>query len=178
MKKDPNAMEYDEYCTQAGELAGRLAEALKREGWFAATAESCTGGLAAAALTSLAGSSEWFRGGVVAYDNTVKTTLLGVPEAILQTHGAVSQEVVLRMALGVCDLLGARAALAVSGIAGPGGGTRQKPVGTVCIAVAAQGAVAAQTFLFTGDRESVRRQSVLMALAMLVERVGQASSEG
>lgn len=169
-------MEYDEYCLQAGELAGRLADALKERGWFAATAESCTGGLAAAALTSLAGSSEWFRGGVVAYDNSVKTRLLTVPEAMLQTHGAVSQEVVLRMALGVRDLLGAQAALAVSGVAGPGGGTRLKPVGTVCIASATKGAAGAQTFLFTGDRESVRRQSVLMALEMLLERVEQDTS--
>ncbi len=166
-------MEYDEYVAQVRELTGRLAEALKRRRWFAATAESCTGGLAAAALTSLAGSSEWFTGGVVAYDNAVKTALLGVPEAILQTHGAVSQETVLQMALGVCDLLGTQVALAISGVAGPSGGTRQKPVGTVCIAVAAQGAVSAQTFLFFGDRESVRRQSVLVAVSMLVERVEQ-----
>lgn len=146
-----------------------LAALLTNSGRRLATAESCTGGLLAGACTAVPGSSAWFQGAVVAYDNQVKITQLGVPQAILETHGAVSPETVQAMALGVCSLLGVQVGVAVSGIAGPEGGTLEKPVGTVCIAVALEGVVHSDTLYFTGDRADIRRQSVLMALDMLCE---------
>ena len=117
---------------------GKVAVSLSRAGYFLATAESCTGGMIAAACTDVAGSSAWFKGGVVAYANEVKEHVLDVPARILEEHGAVSAPTVEQMALGVLRVCDAEAAIAVSGIAGPGGGTREKPVGTVWIALALQ----------------------------------------
>ena len=164
-------MENEEYATRIGPLAQRLATLLKEREWFMATAESCTGGMVAAALTSLAGSSAWFKGSIVAYANDVKKALLDVPEAILREHGAVSQDTVRSMARGVCRRVGVQAGVSISGIAGPSGGTREKPVGTVCIGTFVEGGVMAQTFYFGGDREAVRLQSVVMALDMLANHV-------
>ncbi len=145
--------------------AGRLAQG---NGWMLATAESCTGGLLASTLTNLPGSSRWFHGGVVAYSNALKMGLLGVPEAILAENGAVSGPVVLAMARGALLLPGMPGgrgvAVAISGIAGPTGGTREKPVGTVWIGWAWPGGERAEKFLFRGSRASVKAQSVAGAL--------------
>lgn len=159
--------------TDISRRVAALAEVLTSCGRRLATAESCTGGLVAGACTAMAGSSAWFQGAVVAYDNAVKTGLLGVPEVILEQYGAVSQETVQAMALGVCELLDVSVGVAISGIAGPSGGTLEKPVGTVCLGVALDGVASSDTFFFTGDRTGVRRQSVLMALDMLLELLGQ-----
>jgi nicotinamide-nucleotide amidase len=120
------------------DLIGTVSRSLTRCGYRMATAESCTGGMIAALCTDAAGSSGWFAGGVVAYANDIKENLLGVPEAIIAKHGAVSGEVVRYMALGALRVTGAEASVAVSGVAGPGGGTAEKPVGTVWSAVAVQ----------------------------------------
>lgn len=117
-------------------LIGRLSKALNSKGYLFATAESCTGGLIAGMCTDMPGSSAWFSGGVVAYADEVKLRLLDVPKDLLRNYGAVSEPVVRRMALGALAACNAQAALAVSGIAGPDGGTLEKPVGTVWIAYA------------------------------------------
>lgn len=137
-------------------------------GCSVATAESCTGGWIAKCLTDIAGSSVWFRGGVVAYSNALKTDLLGVDPEVLEAHGAVSEAVALAMALGALAVSEAEAAVAVTGIAGPDGAGPGKPVGTVWIAWARRGA-AVQAVLrhFDGDREAVRRATVAEALAGL-----------
>ncbi|NII10277.1 nicotinamide-nucleotide amidohydrolase family protein [Oleiagrimonas sp. C23AA] len=146
----------------------RVAEAAGASGVWLATAESCTGGWIAKCLTDLAGSSAWFRGGLVSYSNEAKRGLLGVQAQALQTHGAVSEVVVRQMAEGACRAMQADRTVAVSGIAGPGGGSAHKPVGTVWIAWAAAGLTTrAECFHFAGDREAVRRQSVLAALTGL-----------
>lgn len=154
------------------DLAARIGDLLRSRSWTLATAESCTAGLIAAALTDVAGSSDWFTGGVVAYANSVKSGLLGVPESDLAAHGAVSEPVVRAMAAGARRVTGADAGLAVSGIAGPGGGTPDKPVGTVWMAWDLAGAASARRFLFPGDRASVRAATVracLEELARLLE---------
>lgn len=117
-------------------LIGKLAFSLTRAGYYLATAESCTGGLIAAMCTDIAGSSDWFKGGIVAYANELKENLLNVPPSAIEEHGAVSAQVVRQMALGALSRCRAQASIAVSGVAGPGGGTPDKPVGTVWIAVA------------------------------------------
>jgi nicotinamide-nucleotide amidase len=149
-----------------------LAAALTSRGWMMCTAESCTGGLIAAACTSIAGSSDWFERGIVTYSNEAKTELVGVAPALIAQHGAVSAEVACAMADGALVRAKAQAAVAVTGIAGPGGATPGKPVGTVWVAVADAGHRATPTLLqLSGDREAVRRQSVLEALRLLRRRV-------
>ncbi|MFP5221085.1 MAG: CinA family protein [Acidobacteriota bacterium] len=152
------------------EQVGRLAERLTARGWMLATAESCTGGLIACELTNVSGSSGWYQGGVVAYANSVKQALLDVPAETLAAHGAVSREVVLAMALGAARRLGAQCALSVSGVAGPTGGTPEKPVGTVWIGWAVDGAAHAELFRFEGDRLAVKRLSALAAVRGMAER--------
>jgi nicotinamide-nucleotide amidase len=137
------------------------------------TAESCTGGWVAKACTDIPGSSDWFLGGVVAYSNALKTALLGVDADLLARHGAVSEPIVRAMAAGVLQRAQADVAVAVSGVAGPGGGTPDKPVGTVWLAWAwreADGSVRIEsaTESFSGDRESVRRRTVRSALQRLL----------
>ena len=147
----------------------RLADALRARDWMLATAESCTGGLIAAACTDLAGSSDWFERGFVTYSNAAKHELLGVDEALIGTHGAVSEPVALAMAQGALARSRAQLAVAVTGIAGPAGGTPDKPVGTVWIATASQdGAAQASCFRFEGDRRAVREATVGQALEMLL----------
>ncbi|HEX6706892.1 MAG TPA: CinA family protein [Albitalea sp.] len=149
-----------------------LAAALRQRGWTMCTAESCTGGLIAAACTALAGSSDWFERGMVTYSNQAKFQLLGVPPALVAAHGAVSAEVACAMAEGALMHSPADASVAVTGIAGPGGATPGKPVGTVWIAVATRGQPATPTGVqFGGDRAAVRRQSVLKALQLLLQRL-------
>ena len=152
-------------------LINELAQALKERGLVCATAESCTGGLIGAALTSVSGSSEWYVGGVISYANSVKTGLLGVNEADLEAQGAVSEPVVRGMALGACRVTGADVACAVSGVAGPGGGTPEKPVGTVWIGWSKHGETRVEKFHFNGDRDAVRTQTVTEAIRGMLDWV-------
>jgi nicotinamide-nucleotide amidase len=152
-------------------LAARLGARLKRRRLKLATAESCTGGWIAQALTSVAGSSAWFERGFVTYSNEAKKEMLGVRGSILTRHGAVSEETARAMAAGALARSRAQLAVAVTGVAGPGGGTKYKPVGMVCFAWSRQGlAPESLTLRFRGSRESVRRQSVIAALQGLLQR--------
>ena len=155
------------------ELALNLGRALEKRGWRLAAAESCTGGWIGKAVTDVAGSSHWFEGGIVAYSNAAKIGLLGVPGDVVAAHGAVSEETVRAMAEGARSRFAADLAVAVSGVAGPGGGTADKPVGTVHFAWAAPGGVTAARRVFAGSRESVRRQTVALALERLIELVAE-----
>lgn len=155
-----------------GALVADLARALLSRGWMLATAESCTGGLIAAACTELAGSSAWFDRGVVVYSYQAKTDLLGVPTALIQAHGAVSEAVARAMVEGALAHSAAQVAVAVTGVAGPGGGTPDKPVGTVWLAWGVRGqATVARRHWWPGDRVEVRRQTVRQALAGLLQAV-------
>ena len=157
---------------QVDALVARVADALRARGASMATAESCTGGLVAAACTSLAGSSDWFERGVVTYSNAAKTELLGVPADLIARHGAVSAEVARAMAAGALARSPAAFTVAITGIAGPGGGTIDKPVGTVWLATAAREGNAESTLLNApGDRDEVRRRSAVRALELLLVRV-------
>ncbi len=147
------------------DLLRSLADALNAKGWMLTTAESCTGGWIAKLCTDLAGSSAWFERGFVTYSNEAKQDMLGVREETLAQYGAVSEAVTAEMAAGALLHSRAQVAVSVSGIAGPGGGTASKPVGTVCFGWALQGGkVRTATHRFEGDREAVRRQSVEYAL--------------
>jgi nicotinamide-nucleotide amidase len=146
-----------------------LALVLRERGLHLATAESCTGGLIAAACTSIAGSSDWFERGVVSYSNEAKTELLGVPAALIGRHGAVSAEVACAMAEGALAHSTADLSLSVTGVAGPGGGTASKPVGTVWLALARRGEPAQASLLqLKGNRAEVREQTVDRALQALL----------
>ena len=145
-------------------LVQTLAQALLARRWMLATAESCTGGLIAAACTDLAGSSDWFERGVVSYSNAAKTDLLGVPPALIAEHGAVSEQVARAMAAGAVAHSRAQVAVAVTGIAGPGGGSADKPVGTVWFAWCINGQISAECQRLAGDRAQVRQQTVAHAL--------------
>jgi nicotinamide-nucleotide amidase len=151
-------------------LAIRVGETLQRRSWTAATAESCTGGWIAKCITDIAGSSAWFDRGFVTYSNTAKQEMLGVDAAILEAGGAVSEATVAAMVRGALDHCQADIAVAVSGIAGPGGGSADKPVGTVCFAWATRnGLQRVATVHFEGDRETVRQQAVAHALQGLLD---------
>jgi|TARA_R100001369_G_scaffold4961_7_gene13987 nicotinamide-nucleotide amidase len=154
-------------------LAQRLGRLCKQLDVEVTTAESCTGGGIASAITEVAGSSAYFTTGYVTYANAAKTRLLGVPEAMLAEHGAVSKEVVKAMVLGACNESGAGLAVAVSGVAGPEGGSAEKPVGTVWLAWGDAAAQEAECFHFPGDRQSVREQAVRQALVGLVARLNE-----
>jgi len=164
-------------CTQAAALGA----ALRQRGWRLVTAESCTGGLVSAAVTSVAGSSDWFDRGMVTYSNTAKTDLLGVDTALFAQVGAVSSEVARAMALGALQHADAELAVAVTGIAGPGGGTPDKPVGTVWFGLAWRdcGAAHCQTrhMLFKGDRAEVRLQAAACALRWAQDAAQSASGQ-
>jgi nicotinamide-nucleotide amidase len=148
-----------------------LADALRARGWSITAAESCTGGLIAAACTALAGSSDWFERGFVTYSNAAKSEQLGVDAALIARHGAVSEAVVRAMAEGALARSAADLAVAVTGIAGPGGAVPGKPVGTVWLATAQRGAgTQAECVHFEGDRAAVRARTVELALRRLVER--------
>lgn len=151
-------------------LAGRLGAALRRAKLRLVTAESCTGGWIAEAVTAVPGSSTWFDRAVVAYSNEAKQEMLGVAASLIEAHGAVSEPVVAAMARGIGGARADRAAVAVSGIAGPGGGSAAKPVGMVCLAVAiAGGSPRARTVVLEGDRTRIRRQAVCAAMTDLLE---------
>jgi nicotinamide-nucleotide amidase len=153
-------------------LAESLGRKLKEKKALLVTAESCTGGWAAQAVTAIAGSSEWFERGFVTYSNDAKEEMLGVRRETLDRHGAVSEETAREMALGALARSRGTLALAITGVAGPGGGTPAKPVGTVCFAWAARGdAARTETRRFAGDRKAVRRQSVEHALRGALEHL-------
>ncbi len=150
-------------------LTGQLAQLLQSRGLMLCTAESCTGGLIAAACTERAGSSLWFERGFVSYSNASKTDLLGVPPDLIARHGAVSQEVARAMAAGALAHARAELAVAVTGVAGPGGGSADKPVGTVWLAWALGSQVRTELRHFEGDRSAVRQATVARALQGLIE---------
>lgn len=150
------------------EQCALLADLLRQKQWMLATAESCTGGLIAAACTDLAGSSHWFERGFVTYSNEAKTELLGVDTQLIETHGAVSAQVAHAMAAGAVTRSHAQVTVAVTGVAGPGGGSVDKPVGTVWFGWSVGGKVQTERRHFTGDRAMVRAATVQHALQTLL----------
>lgn len=154
------------------DLATSAGSALKARGWLLATAESCTGGGVAQAMTDVPGSGDWFDCGFVTYSNASKTRLLGVPAGLIAEHGAVSEEVAAAMARGALDNSNAHIALSTTGIAGPTGAVPGKPVGTVCFSWRRGDTAFTERMLFTGDRQAVREQSVRHALQGLLRFIG------
>ncbi len=148
---------------------------LRKNGWTVSLAESCTGGLLSASLTAKPGSSEFFKGSIVCYSNAVKTHMLNVPDTIIQKEGAVSPGAVREMCWQACRIFHSEAAVAVSGIAGPSGGSREKPVGTVWIGVCVQDQVHVFGFLFSGNRKRIRNLAVRMALSVLADCLEEAA---
>jgi len=152
-------------------LCGLLADLLCNKQWMLATAESCTGGMIAAACTDLAGSSLWFERGFVTYSNAAKTELLGVPAELIEQHGAVSEQVARAMASGALAHSHTQVSVAVTGVAGPGGGSADKPVGTVWFGWATPAGLFSECQHFAGDRAVVRAATVHHALTHLVARL-------
>ena len=154
------------------DLAARLGLALKARGLMLVMAESCTGGLVAEATTRIAGSSAWFDRGFVTYSNAAKIDMLGVNSKTLEKFGAVSEQTAQEMAIGALKNSAAQIAGSITGIAGPDGGTLEKPVGTVCFAWAGQNLpVSASTQIFSGNRETIRQQAAIYMMAGLIERL-------
>lgn len=154
--------------------AKTLAQLLLARGWKLALAESCTGGLVCATLTELSGSSEWFERGYITYSNQAKTECLGVPAELIASYGAVSEPVARSMAQGAQRNAGANIGVSITGIAGPTGGTAEKPVGTVCFGwtiqnAAGENVTTCQTKLLSGDRQAIRQQAAEYALAGLLQ---------
>ncbi len=162
-------------AAELGKLTHAVATAFSQRGWTLAVAESCTGGLLAASLTDLAGSSQWFERGYVTYSNAAKAACLQVSPMLIEAEGAVSEAVASAMALGAQLSSGVTAAISITGIAGPSGGTAEKPVGTVCFGWVLERGDASNhittTAHFLGDRQSVRQQAVLFALRGLLESI-------
>ncbi len=152
-------------------LAAALGEALRARGWTLAGAESCTAGELAAEITGVAGSSEYFLGGIVSYANAIKTSLLGVSEETLSAHGAVSEETCREMVTGVRERLGSDVGAAITGIAGPGGGSPEKPVGLVYCGVGTPGGAWLRKLDYPGPRDAVRRRSAVATLSLLLRKV-------
>lgn len=152
-------------------LVERLQALCLERGLMVASAESCTGGLIAKLITDVAGSSGYFRGGVVSYSNEIKTLLLDVPEEMLAAHGAVSAQVACSMAMGVRARLNTDVAVAVTGVSGPGGGSAAKPVGLTYVAVADGAGVEVRKLVWSGDRLGNRESTARAALELLIERV-------
>ncbi|MEG2039995.1 MAG: CinA family protein [Hafnia sp.] len=159
------------------ELVQQLAAGLMEKGWMLATAESCTGGMIAAACTELAGSSQWFERGFVTYSNEAKTEMLGVPAELIAQHGAVSEEVVRAMAEGAIRHSRAQVSIAVTGVAGPSGGSAQKPVGTVWVGWCVNSLVHTQRMQFTGNRASVRAQTLIHAQTRVLDFLKELPSQ-
>jgi nicotinamide-nucleotide amidase len=170
MQSQANSLQTQELPTQV--LYGLVANLLLGRQWMLATAESCTGGMIAAACTDLAGSSAWFERGFVTYSNASKTELLGVDAALIAQHGAVSEPVVRAMVLGALTHSHAQVAIAVTGVAGPSGGSLDKPVGTVWLGWATPDKVLTEKCFFAGDRSAVRHASLQHALSQLVAMLG------
>jgi nicotinamide-nucleotide amidase len=154
---------------QTPEYIALIADLLINSGRMIATAESCTGGMISAACTDLAGSSQWFERGFVTYSNAAKADMLGVPALLIAEHGAVSEPVARAMALGAVAYSRATVAVAVTGVAGPGGGSAAKPVGTVWFGFAIDGGCTSECRVFAGDRAAVRKATLQHALTRLVE---------
>ncbi len=152
-------------------LVEQIADFLLKKKWMLSTAESCTGGLISAACTDLAGSSTWFERGFVTYSNQAKSDMLGVAAALITAHGAVSEEVARAMAQGAITHSKARVAVAVTGVAGPSGGSKDKPVGTVWFGFMVDGQLSSELKHFDGDRAAVRAATVRHALAGLLVRI-------
>ena len=152
-------------------LSEQLGSALLQQGTTVTTAESCTGGGVANAITAVAGSSSWFNCGFVTYANSAKQRMLGVPSDIIERDGAVSEAVVRQMAIGAAEEAGADYAVAISGVAGPGGGSADKPVGTVWFAWRSPKGVKAEKYLFSGDRAAIRDQAIKISLEELLHQV-------
>jgi nicotinamide-nucleotide amidase len=168
------------FSTDGADVDDIVGHALTARGWTVAAAESCTGGLLGARLTRRAGSSAYVQGTIVGYSNAAKTALLAIPEATIQTHGAVSAQVAEALAEGARTALGADVGLGVTGIAGPGGGTPDKPVGTVHLAVVSPQGRRAGALLLPGDRDQVRHRTVVTAmheLRLLLTRPGTQGPE-
>lgn len=155
-----------EHSTQV--LSGLMADLLQNKQLKLVTAESCTGGMISSACTDLAGSSAWFERGFVTYSNEAKTELLGVDAALIEAHGAVSEQVARAMAFGAVRHSQAQVSIAVTGVAGPSGGSAAKPVGTVWFGFSVQGVLHSEMVRFDGDRAAVRQQTVLHALRRCV----------
>ncbi|MGN6231806.1 MAG: CinA family protein [Trinickia sp.] len=153
------------------QLAVRAGNKLREMHLFLATAESCTGGMVASAVTDISGSSGWFERGFVTYSNQAKTEMIGVPADLIDKHGAVSEQVARAMAEGALRNSRAQVSLAITGVAGPGGGTETKPVGMVCFAWSNRLATSAETHVFKGDREQIRVQAAAHALRGLLEHI-------
>ena len=156
----PNTLSTPEYV-------GQIADSLQKKQWMLTTAESCTGGLISAACTDLAGSSAWFERGFVTYSNDAKTEMLGIEAALIARHGAVSEEVVRAMVQGALRHAHAQVAVAVTGVAGPSGGSAAKPVGTVWFGWGTPAGVVSEIRRFAGDRAAVRAATVQHALQRL-----------
>lgn len=163
----------DIYTKSRALLAARLVSVLSKKGLKVATAESCTGGMISAAVTSVSGASAVFDGGLCSYSNEVKARLLTVPEGTLSTVGAVSAATAAAMAKGALSLFSADVALSVTGIAGPGGGSAEKPVGTVYIAAATKYHCVVMHHRFSGDRETVRAKAAVAALTLALETAAE-----
>jgi nicotinamide-nucleotide amidase len=162
------------YGNGDSDLAALVLDEARSRGLRLAVAESCTGGLLGARLTDVPGSSDVFVGGVIAYDNALKIDLLGVPETLMAAHGAVSEPVARAMAEGAVKRFGVGGALSVTGIAGPGGGSAEKPVGTVWVGCGLEGTVETRRALFPGTRQEVRARAAQAALLMLHRRLSAA----
>ena len=166
---DTNEFPSGEVCSVVDiKLVNKVSDELKRQKQTIATAESCTGGLLAHTFTNISGSSEYFDRGVISYSNKAKQELLGVPKMVLQHHGAVSKEVAEHMALGIRQNASVDYGLATTGIAGPTGGTKNKPVGLVYIAIATKDDVVVKRFLFSGDRLTNKESTVTAILEELL----------
>ena len=152
----------------ASDLTKTLAQILLSRNWTVSLAESCTGGLVCATLTELAGSSEWFERGYITYSNEAKTECLGVPVELIEAHGAVSEQVAKAMADGARINSESNVAISITGVAGPSGGSVEKPVGTVCFAWATENQVLSKTMHFDGDRQKIRQQATEFALIELI----------
>ncbi|MBU0567252.1 nicotinamide-nucleotide amidohydrolase family protein [bacterium] len=158
-------------------LEEEIGKLLKEKGLTLSCAESCTGGLLSHRITNVSGSSNYFKGAVLAYSNQVKTDLLKVPAEMLLKHGAVSSQVAKSMAEGVASLLGADISLSITGIAGPSGGSKEKPVGLVYEALFDRGEILIKRFRFSGSREEIKEKAATASLEMLRERLGLEKDE-
>jgi nicotinamide-nucleotide amidase len=165
----------EEHAQGTPGLVAQLAELLRERQWLLASAESCTGGLIAGACTDMAGSSDWFERGFVTYSNAAKTELLGVDAGLIATHGAVSEPVARAMAAGALAHSPAQVSVAVTGVAGPAGGSAEKPVGTVWFGWSVQGQLRSERRRFDGDRAAVRAATVHYALQTLIHLIRNTS---
>ncbi len=155
-----------------GSLEEQLGKDLAERKLTLSAAESCTGGLMSSRITDIPGSSEYFRGGVVAYQNDVKERILGVPHEVIAKHGVISEETVTAMAAGCRRLFASDIAVAITGLAGPGGGTAEKPVGLVYIGLATNAGVVAHRYQWNGDRIQNKKKAVDTAITLILEALG------